>query len=256
MKKYIILLLSTLFLNACKENENITLFEQDQSYIYFGYPNPDERINEKFLDSIYYNFSLDEDLFLSEKTIAIPMHIGGLSQSNTRTYAIDIAESSSYSPELISLSAPVIAGGQYTDTLYLHIKRAPVLAEREQFLILNLHSNQDFKTGHHFNTSFKVVFSDILSEPPWWRTWRYYLGPFHKEVLQKWMQIYYLGADISPELGGGDPGPFYYWNNMPNTSVISWYPITHMYISVLKEYFDNTIVYPDGDSSKERILIP
>lgn len=96
----------------------------------------------------------------------------------------------------------------------------------------------------------------MLTEPTWWNTWRTAFGPFYKEVLQQWMQIYYLGADPSPHLTEGTPGPVYYWNNMPSSATQSWYPVTYMYIGTLKKYFDENIVYPNGDTTKERILLP
>lgn len=242
---------------ACNENENILSYDTKDAYIYFAYPHPDSRVQEKFLDSVEYNFALDEDLTLTEKRIAIPIRIAGDSKPQDRTYTFQVvADQSTYNPNLVTLTNPVIRANQFVDTLYITIKRDAELQEAQQQLVLTMVENESFMVGHEFNRTMKIKFSDILTEPRWWNTWRTYFGPFHKEVFQKWMQIYYLGADPSPHLTDGTPGPVYYWNNMPSSTTINWYPVTHMYIGVLKKYFEDNVVYPNGDTSKDRILLP
>lgn len=256
MKKHLFFFLLLFLLNACKGPDNISLFDQEASYIYFGYPNPDALDRERFVDSIYYNFALDERLSLDEKVIAVPVRISGNSRPTKRIYALNIAPESSFSADLITLSNPVIAGSKYVDTLYITIKRGKELSRKTQKLVLALASNEGFKLGNVYNNHLKVTFEDNLVEPLWWDTWRDEFGPFYKEVFQKWMQIYYLGADQSPDLQEGTPGPVYYWNNMPNSASALWYPVTFMYITVLKKYFEDNVVFPDGDTSKPRILLP
>jgi len=255
MKRNSIVVVLILCLFGCKENILID-YDTSASYVYFAYPNSNKRSVEKYTDSLYYSFAADEDLTLTEKTIKIPMKIAGLSASENRSFKYVISDSSDYDESLISISEPMIAGNKYEDTLLLKIKRAPILSEKEMMIKLDIESNENFIKGHQYNQSIKLVFSDILVEPTWWNTWRRYFGPFHKEIFQKWMQIYYLGADKSPHLTEGTPGPIYYWNNMPSSATATWYPITFMYMGILKDYFANNVVYPNGDSSQERILLP
>ncbi len=249
----VVLLILCLF--GCKENDLIDYNTAD-SYVYFAYPNSNKKSVEKFTDSIYYSFAADEDLTLTEKTIKIPIKIAGLPTSQNREYKYVISDSSDYDASLVSISEPKIAGNAYEDTLRIKIKRSSILSEKEMMIKLVMESNENFIKGHRFNQSIKLVFSDILVEPTWWNTWRRYFGTYHKEILQKWMQIYYLGADMSPHLTEGTPGPIYYWNNMPSSATPSWYPITFMYLGILKDYFANNVVYPNGDSSQDRILLP
>lgn len=245
-----------LFLVSCKENTNILDFNSDQSYIYFAYPNPNTRAVEKYLDSIYYSFSLDEDLSVQEKTIAIPMQVAGLQIGSARNYELVIDESSDYDPAIVQLSEPVIGAGKYVDTLYVKIRRDQQLQSKEMNLVLRLMPNDHFRSGHLYNQRIKIRFSDILTEPTWWRVWSTFMGPFHKEVFQKWMQIYYLGVDPTPELYGNFPAPYYYWNEMPTSATQSWHPVTFMHIAVLKKYFQDHVVYPNGDTTQSRILLP
>lgn len=257
MKRYLFYLCIINFLfSGCSDKNELITFNEDTSYVYFAYPSPVYRDKEKFLDSINYNFSLDEQLAITEKKIAIPVRCGGISADKPRTYDVQIASESSYSPELITISSPIIGAGKYVDTLYLTIRRGVELTQEKQTLVLTLRDNEEFRVGHNYNRSIKINFSDMLTEPTWWNTWRTAFGPFYKEVLQQWMQIYYLGADPSPHLTEGTPGPVYYWNNMPSSATQSWYPVTYMYIGTLKKYFDENIVYPNGDTTKERILLP
>ncbi len=255
MKNLFIIALFAIIFTGCKENDLIA-FDTADSYVYFAYPNPDKRVQEKFLDSVYYSFATDENLTATEKQIKVPVNIGGLASNADRRFSFEILPTSDYDPSLIQISDPVIPAGKNQDTLRITIKRGAELLTKEMTLILKMKPNNDFKVGHIYNQELKLVFNDILNQPTWWNTWSRYMGPFYKEVFQKWMQIYYLGADMSPHLTDGTPGPVYYWNNMPSSTTASWYPITHMYIGVLKDYFQNNVVYPNGDSTKERILLP
>ncbi|WP_149527305.1 DUF4843 domain-containing protein [Sphingobacterium hotanense] len=255
MKKLLIITIACMFFCGCKENDLVE-FSADDSFISFALPDLSNRPKERFLDSVYYSFATDTAIGLQEKTIAIPIAIGGVAKHEARNYSYEINQNSDYDRALIEISEPTIAAERYVDTLYVKIKRAKELGEKEMVLILNLKDNENFKVGHQYNSELKIVFSDIMIQPTWWNAWSRVLGPFYKEVMQKWMQIYYLGADMSPHLTTNEPGPVYYWNNMPSSANPSWYPITFMYIEVMKNYFQENVIYPDGDTSKERILLP
>ncbi len=249
-------LLVSSFFSSCKENEDILAYDQNQSYVYFGIPNPDTKATEKYTDSIYYSFATDEEIGLQHKKIAIPVRIAGNVSSTDRTYGFEISSSSEINKDLVSFSEPIVKAGQLVDTLYINLQRGEELATKEMTLLLDLSPTADFKVGHQHNGKIKIIFSDILTEPSWWKTWQSYFGPFHKEVFQQWMQIYYLGADPTPEVVDNIPPPYYYWNRMPKSVVPSSNPATFVFIDHLRQYFQANVVYPNGDSTQPRILLP
>ena len=70
------------------------------------------------------------------------------------------------------------------------------------------------------------------------------------------MEIYAYGVDPTPELYNNIPPPYYYWNQMPTFVSATSFPITIMYIEKLKKYFQDNVVYPNGDTTQPRILLP
>ncbi|MFZ4263197.1 DUF4843 domain-containing protein [Sphingobacterium sp. HJSM2_6] len=253
MKTLLTLMLFVALIIGCKQ-DNLLGFDTAKSYIYFAYAEKKNTV-ENYTDSIFYSFAMDEDLTLQEKEIKIPVRIAGLSSSMDRTYKYVIDESSKYDPTAVRISNPVISANKFEDTLRIHFKRVPSMLETDMEIKLNLELNDQFHLGNTFNNSIKIVCNDVLNAPSWWVGWQKYFGPFYKEVFQKWMQIYYLGVDKSPDLYEGTPGPVYYWNNMP-TGLLSSFPITFMYLKLLKNYFEENVVYPNGDNTKDRILLP
>ncbi len=123
-------------------------------------------------------------------------------------------------------------------------------------LYLMMKDNGHFKVGNVYNGKLKIKFTNRLLQPVWWTRWRTYFGDFTPEVLKLWIQIYYLGADPSPHLTDGTPGPVYYWNNMPFSPSLTSYHVTHMYIEVLRKYLIEHPTYPNGDVTKPRIYLP
>jgi hypothetical protein len=172
MKMSFIFLFVIILFTACKENDNIIGYDTDNSYVYFAYPNPDTRVKERFLDSINYNFALDEYLTITQKKIAIPIRIGGNAVSYDRNYVFKVDPSSNYNPALITLSSPVIAANKYVDTLYITIARGADLLEEKQELILSIEANDAFGVGHYYNKTLRITFSDIVTEPSWWNLFR------------------------------------------------------------------------------------
>lgn len=255
MKVNSILIVVIFFLWGCKENDDILTYDTTENYVYFALPRSGNNV-ERFNDSLYYSFAFDEKFGLVEKRLAIPVRIAGNTMPTERPYRFMIEASSRYDDAVITLSEPKIEAHKYVDTLYVNIKRNPSLQQAAMQINLLLLDNDYFKVGHAYNKRIRVRVDDILTQPSWWNMWSREFGPYKREILQKWMEIYYLGADPSPELTGSSPGPFYYWNNMPDLAVPSWYPVTFVYIGVLKQYFIDNVVYPGGDPTKERILLP
>ncbi|GHE35810.1 DUF4843 domain-containing protein [Sphingobacterium griseoflavum] len=256
MKSYFLLFFTLLIWSACDTNNGLLEFDTDQSYIYFAYPNANTRAAERYMDSVYYSFALDADLQRKQKTIAVPIRVGGMSSSYSRTYAYIVEDYSRYDPQTVEFSSPVIGANKFVDTLFIKFQRSKQMESEPTVLYLRMQGNNEFVPGNVYNQKLKIIIDDILNEPLWWNTWKNYFGPYQKEIFQQWMQIYYFGADPSPDLTTAAPGPVYYWNNMPTSAFSSWYPVTFNYIQVLKQYFIDHPVYPEGDRTKERIQLP
>lgn len=256
MRYLIITVMTVVLFAACKENADILEFDNKNAYVYWAFPNNDRNPAEKYVDSVFYSFALDEEIGREQMILKIPVAIGGNAAAKDRKYSYTIDPKSDYDPTLLSFSDPIIKSGNFVDTLYITLKRGEVLSEKEMFVTLLLQDSEEFEVGHQYNRKIKIVFTDILTEPDWWSTWDTYLGPFYKEVLQQWMQIYYLGADPTPEIYDDIPPPYYYWNEMPPFFSTTSFPVTIMYLGELKKYFEENVVYPDGDTTKDRILLP
>lgn len=256
MKRYILFFCMLLLLGSCKENENMLQYDQGINYVYFAYPNANKKAAERYADSVYYSFALDTNSQIKEKTIVIPIQVGGAAKMADRSYVMEIGDSSRFDKQAVTFSKTVISGGKYVDTLFITLQRTAKMLSEQTVLHLNLKENGEFKPGNEYNQKLTVIVDDILKEPKWWNTWRPHLGSYHREVFQQWMRIYHFGADPSSDLSTGEPGPVYYWNNMPSTPFASWYPVVFKYIEVLKQYFEDHEVYPEGDISQERIQLP
>lgn len=263
MKKYhlyikinICLLFFILLFGSCKENANLGDYDANISYVYFAQPNEDKASKEKWIDSINYSFALDA-LGLKEKTIAIPLHISGVARPQNRkvNYAVNYDKSKA-NFNIVSFSEAVIGAGQFTDTLYMKVQNTAELNSRIMSVVLDLRDNDNFKVGNQSNKSIKVSFTNQLLEPKWWKTWVKVFGTYKPEVYRLWIQFYYLGADPSPDLYGVFPAPYYYWNNMPAFASASSFPVTYMYLDVLRKYLREHEVYPNGDTTQSRIYLP
>ncbi|MCA5005694.1 DUF4843 domain-containing protein [Sphingobacterium sp. WQ 366] len=259
MKNSIILTLIIFLFNSCEKNQNIEVYDQNESYIHFAVPNTgttSQRQGELFVDSLNFSFVF-EDVNLENKRMAIPINIIGVAKSSDRSYQVEIDEkNSNIDLTSIDLETPVIKANHTVDSLFVNIKKTDKLREGTFYLYLNLKDNENFKLGHSKNTRMKISITNRLSQPIWWTRWINFFGPYNQEVYQKWIQIYYLGADPSPDIYGKFPAPYYYWDNMPPSASASSYPVTFMYIRKLKEYFMENAVYPNGDLSKPRIYLP
>ncbi|QNR85154.1 DUF4843 domain-containing protein [Pedobacter riviphilus] len=263
MKKYylykkinVCILFSIFLLGSCKENDNLLDYDTSTSYIYFAQPNADKRSEEKWIDSISYSFALDVQ-GLKEKTIAIPLRVSGVATAQNRkvNYAVNYDKSKA-NFEILTFSDPIIRAGRFTDTLYMKIRNTSELNTRIMSVVLDLKDNDDFKVGNQSNRSIKISFTNQLLEPKWWKTWVKVFGPYKPEVYRLWIQLYQLGADPSPDLYGVYPAPYYYWDNMPTFASASSFPVTYMYIDVLRKYLREHEVYPNGDTTQPRIYLP
>lgn len=255
MKKYIYLLIPIIAF-SCKKDQEIASYDAGKSYAYFALENPDRSSSKTqlYIDSLTFSFAY-EAATSKEKKIAIPVNIIGKPEDVDRRYSYTVDEKkTTIDQALLEFSDPIIRAGKIQDTLFITVRRGEVLKTASFALVLNMQPNESFELGHLYNTKIKLSIDDQLLEPEWWKRWVNVMGQYHREVYRLWMDIYYEGAD--PSDTGDENKPQYYWDNMPYSPVKSWYPVTFMYMDQLKKHLENNAVYPDGDTSKDRLYLP
>ncbi len=264
IKKYTITAIFGLLLlivQSCKENADLMMFDVTKSYIYFAVPKvPQGGFNtEYYLDSLNYSFAMDNDEDNNEELLEIPIKVAGKASNMDREVKFEVlSEESNMDMSLVHIGNATIPANKLEGKISIRVKNDESLKLGRYNLYLGLKENENFKIGNDFNKKLRVIISDQLIQPSWWSRWSSVLGPYYFEVYQKWIQIYYLGVDPTPDFYSPElnPGPWYYWDRMPIQANQSLYPITYMYARVLKQYFADNEVYPNGDTSKPRILLP
>lgn len=256
-----ILIAATALFAAC--GQDIEGYDKSDAYIYFNVPFVKDqygRDTKTRVDSIYYSFAL-EDISVTSAIIKVPVNITGIAKDYDRDYKVEVvteqttASDSDWDKSLISATS--IKRGEFRDTLFIKVNRTAELRNTWKHITFRILPNDEFATGYDNLLQAKVSFSDILSPPDWWEKWKASFGEYSREKFIKWQEIYYLGADPNLGLYGGPGiGQPLYWNNMPYYVNSSWFPSTFMFIRILKQYFIDNEVYPDGDTSKPRISLP
>ena len=256
LKTIVFIIMSSSLLLSC--NQDIDKFENMNNYIYFGAlleldefgvpKNPEA-------DSVEYSFVYD-DISVKTYTFKILVNTIGLVNEQERPYNVNVidslttAESKDWVSESIENTS--IKKGKLTDTLLVTVNRTDILSEESKIIALELSPNDNFMLGDKRTAKIRLVFSDLFFEPGWWKGWQGYFGAYRSEVFIKWQEIYTLGADPNKDADG----KLYYWDNMPPHARPDWYPSTFMFVRVLKQHFLDNVVYPNGDTSKPRILLP
>lgn len=263
MKKIKIYLFTALLLPTLASCEkDIRAFDNGTNYIHFNMPFVLDRYSRpttERVDSIFYSFALD-DKSVTTYTFKVPVNTVGLASDVDRPYRVEIdteqttATADDWSPSILDDLS--IKAGELRDTIFLTVNRNPGIADQWHTIVLNMLPSDDFTLGVASLQSARISFTDMLIPPDWWDMWDGYFGEFVKEKYLKWQEIYYLGADPNVQTSGPKEGVPYYWDNMPTSTVASWYPVTFMYIRILKQYFIDNEVYPDGDTTKPRITLP
>lgn len=264
MNKLIKMFASVLFLfllYSCEQD--IDKFDDGENYIYFDIPFVLDQYGRPTTvrqDSLSYSFAYD-GLSVASYTFKIPVAIVGLRHSNDRNYQVEIVKDSTNAADnewdSSVLKDLVISREMLTDTLFITVNRTKAIQTEWHSIVLSILPNENFELGDPKLQTVKISYSDIVIPPAWWKKWQKTFGEFSREKYIKWQEIYYLGADPNPETMGPNKGAALYWNNMPYYSTTpSLYPVTYMYIRLLKQYFIDHVVYPDGDTTKPRILLP
>lgn len=257
MKKsiYIVILaVLPLFFASC--DKEIDKFDNSTNYIYFGIPFVQDqygRDTKTRVDSLSHSFAMDA-IDVTTYTFRIAVNTIGLASAEDRNYTVKVLENESNVTsddwEATSIANTIMKSGIISDTLDLVVKKSDALSNGWRHIVLQLEANEHFLLGPDSLRTLKISFSNIVTPPSWWDTWKGYFGEFNREKYVKWREIYYLGADPNVD----DNGKQLYWDNMPK------YPYsansTKAFIQILKVYFLEHEVYPDGDTTKPRILLP
>ncbi len=258
-------LLSALFaLSSCEQE--IDSFSEQSNFVYFDLPYV---LNEYLVETsnreegYTYSFEMDDETVTSY-TFKVPVNAISLPANRDRNYKVQViagettATNEEWDPSCIENNT--IKAGELTDTLYIEVQRSQSLRSEWKTISLQIVPNEEFGVGYSNLLTVKLSFSDQVEMPEWWPQWQSYLGEYCREKFVKWREIYYLGADPNKEHISYAPtyGKPLWWDNMPYLAAYasSYYPTTMMFINVLKQYFIDNEVYPDGDTSQPRISLP
>lgn len=265
MRKNKIIILASLavlfLLSAC--NQAIDDFDtQKENFIYFDMPFMLNDFGKPTTDRntiMFYSFDLDE-LSVKEHIFKVPINIIGMPTDNDRAYKVEVVTDKTTATDAdwdkSAINNLTVKGGAIRDTIYLKVNRTPILKTEEKTIVLRMIPTDNFSLGYTNLLEITINFSDQLIPPVWWNKWIRILGDFSREKYNKWKEIYYLGADPNVETLGPGAGKPLYYDNMPYYTTMSWYPSTAMFIRMLKQYFIDHEVYPDGDTTKPRISVP
>lgn len=253
-----LLIVVTLSLGSC-EATDVGSFDTATSYIYIDTPflyDSYGRLTKERLKEYVYSFAFD-DYEVKDYTFKVPVSIMGKPFDVDRQYKVEVVRDKTTATaedwDENSISEVYIKKGEVVTPLEVVVKRHDRLKDVELAIVLRVLENENFAVGDKDLMEITLKFSDILKEPSWWKYYVKYFGPYQKEIYIQWREIYYLGVDPGINFGNGEQ---LYWDNMPTSFYADWYPILDMCMKVMKQYFIDNEVYPDGDTSKPRILLP
>lgn len=263
MKKYHSILLMCGLVSLASCNKDIDSFDNSKNYIYFNMPYVTDsygNVSTTRADSIYYSFAFD-DASVKSHTFKIPVNAISLPANTDRTYKVEVVTDETTATDAdwdkSCLDNTVIKAGDVSDSLAVKVNRSEILRKAVKSITFRIVANDNFSEGYNNLLKAKISFSDQLDPPTWWAKWQYFIGDYSREKFLKWREIYYLGVDPNVEqYGGPGMGKELYWDNMPYFAWPSLYPSTSMFLRILRQYFIDNVVYPDGDTTKPRISVP
>lgn len=241
------------------EKTQLESFDTAQSYIYIDKPfmlDSYGRLTTERVEGMNYSFAFDTPEVKSY-TFSVPVAVMGLPADADRSYKVEVVKekttATSADWDESDIKDIYVKKGELFTPLKVVVKRTASLTTEAKTIGLRLVANENFVLGDYKLVDIVLTFSDILKEPNWWPKYLRYFGSYQKEVYLKWKDIYYLGAD--PNINYENNKQLY-WDNMPMYYSPRNYPVMAMYMQILKQYFIDNEVYPGGDTSKPRILLP
>ncbi|GAA4143795.1 hypothetical protein GCM10022216_26040 [Sphingobacterium kyonggiense] len=248
-----VLVFTTLF--GCKQEEDLVPYDTSKTYIFFNDYNLDggttNYINEKSVSFAFH------ELDVKTIRVGIPVGIIGMPLDQDKEFSVIVDDKeTTLSKDLYQIEKPVFHKGLINDSLFVILHKKADMNDKSYALKLTLKENDQFLLGVKNTLSMKLNVSNKLEEPSWWEDYSAFFGPFYSEVYQQWILTYYKGADPTPNSSG--ERFVYYWDNMPGyfTDLPNDKPILYNHILLVKKYFQDHVVYPNGDTSQPRILLP
>jgi hypothetical protein len=190
MKQFILLAISiAMVAGACKKTEEITYHADDS--VYFDFKTAAER------DSIVYTFAYEPDL--AKDTILLPVRISGIRMPATRSFGIQVVQSSStavagthYEAFKSSYTMPADSGVFLLPVIILN--KDPQLTTTSVSLQLKLLPSADLDTAINTLIKARIVFSNKLEKPIWWNMW---LGGYYSQVKHQLFLISSGATDLT-----------------------------------------------------------
>ena len=248
MKRYIkqsfVILVTVIFVMACKKT-TLTAYEQpDMVYIYKDYFSMAN-------DSLIYSFAI-KPATLMQDTVKVPVRIMGLAKNTDRTVNVVVADSSTAkSGQHYELLPTIVKAGQYTANIPVLVKRSTDLQVAEVTLFLEIKESNDFQPGIP-NTApvnpkaggsltYKIRLNDILTKPSNWDTrLTSFFGTYSKV---KYLFIIQTTGIVDFPYGtasGPSPAQMTYYNILCKTA-LAQYNATH---SPLMDENGNAVTFP------------
>ncbi len=192
MKKYLLLpvcgLLIGLSLTGCQENDRM-LYEEKPA-VYFS------SVTEK--DSIIYSFAAG---LTDEDVVSVPVRIIGVSTNGDRNISIEVDPVSTAKENVHYKDIPesvVLKAGEVETAIKVNVMNKD-LKGGDVSLILNLKSNDDFDLGYSGSLKAKLVITDQLVQPSYWRIpLSLYYGAYSKAKHRLCIQL--QGFDFPEQL--------------------------------------------------------
>ncbi len=192
MKKYLLLhvcgMLIGLSLTGCQENDRV-LYEEKPA-VYFS------SLTEK--DSIIYSFAAG---LADEDVVSVPVRIIGVSTNTDRNISIEVDPVSTAKENVQYKDIPesvVLKAGEVETAINVNVMNKE-LKDGDVSLILNLKSNADFDLGYSGSLKAKLVITDQLVQPSYWRIpLSLYYGAYSKAKHRLCIQL--QGFDFPEKL--------------------------------------------------------
>lgn len=206
MKKLHYILLGIIFASmfACSEADK-EMFKGPDS-ICFRIPQTSDDIDEyRKLDSslifredtVVYSFAFDMEA--TERTICIPVQIGGMAANHERKYMVEVEEYNGAQAgvhyEAIN-KEQILSAGKTTDSLRIKFFRRD-MDKVARKIGLRIKTGGDFIEGTQERLFVAVQVSDILEKPSWWNDWSSCFGTYHPIKFREWIKMYGGTGDLT-----------------------------------------------------------
>ncbi len=260
IKRLLLLLLISSVTFGCKVEE-VMQYDTSTNYIYVDMPFVLGSETEK-QEEIRYSFA-QFNADVQEAIVNVPVSITGLPIDSDRALSLSVVKDKTTALDsewdMSSIENLVVPAGSTKMYVPLKVYRSEILLTEERILTFKLNSNENFTALDDEITEVTVKFSDILIEPDWWASYVKYFGTYYPEVYRQWQKIYYYGFDTKKH--NDYPHDLLYWDNMPNFisnhALMNHYYGTLLFaVDVMKKYFNDNDIYPNGDTTLAPIRLP